>query len=99
MPKPIYWSPLSEKDFESIIDYLKTNWGDKVVLKFIEITEELINQISINSRQFPVIHKKKRVRKCVITKHNTLFYRDYKSIIHILRIFDTRQNPGKMSYK
>ncbi|MBN1340246.1 MAG: hypothetical protein JXA03_13030 [Bacteroidales bacterium] len=61
MPKPIIWSPLSEKDVDSILDYLQKNWDIKVVQK-----------------QFPIVHKRLKVRKCVITKHNALFYREMK---------------------
>lgn len=32
MPKPIVWSPLSENDFENILDYLENNWEGKVYL-------------------------------------------------------------------
>jgi len=99
MPKQVIWSPLSEKDFEKIIDYLKRDWDNKVVEKFIDITDQLIYQISINPKQYPIINKSKRIRKCVITKHNTLFYRDRKDYIDILRIFDTRQDPGKLILK
>ncbi|WP_318350528.1 type II toxin-antitoxin system RelE/ParE family toxin [Aquipluma nitroreducens] len=99
MPKPIIWSPLSEKDFESILEYLDDNWGDKVVNQFIEITEKLIDQISLNPRQFPIIHRKKKVRKCIITRHNALFYRDRKDYIDILRIYDSRQDPQKLKFQ
>ena len=99
MPKQVIWSPLSEKDFENIIDYLKRDWDNKVVEKFIEITDQLIYQISINPKQYPIINKSKRIRKCVITKHNTLFYRDRKDSIDILRIFDSRQDPRKLIFK
>ena len=72
MPKQIIWSPLSENDFSGILEYLQQNWDSKVVIKFIDIIDELINQISLNPKQFPVIQKKKKIRKCVITKHNSL---------------------------
>ena len=98
MPKSIIWSPLSENDFISILDYLQTNWNDKVLSDFIDLTEGIIGQIAANPTQFPVINKKKEVRKCVITKHNTLFYRDRKEHIDILRIFDTRQDPRKLKF-
>jgi len=98
MPKSIIWSPLSEKDFTSILDYLQTKWNDKVVRDFIEMTESVIGQIAANPTQFPVINRKSHVRKCVITKHNTLFYRDRKEHIDILRIFDTRQDPHKLKF-
>ena len=99
MPKQVIWSLLSEKDFENIIDYLKRDWDNKVVEKFIDITDQLIYQISINPKQYPIINKSKRIRKCVITKHNTLFYRDRKDYIDILRIFDSRQDPRKLIFK
>jgi len=99
MAKQVIWSPLSEKDFEKIIDYLKRDWDNKVVEKFIDITDQLIYQISINPKQYPIINKSKRIRKCVITKHNTLFYRDRKDYIDILRIFDSRQDPRKLIFK
>jgi len=60
MPKLIIWSPLAEKDFASILDYLQTHWNNKVVSDFIEMTESVIGQIAANPTQFPVINKKIR---------------------------------------
>jgi len=97
--KNIIWSPLSEKDFDQILEYLSINWDIKVVIRFIDITEHLINQISENPKQYPLINKKKRIRKVVLTKHNSLFYRESKNQIDILRIYDTRQDPHKISFK
>jgi plasmid stabilization system protein ParE len=99
MPKQIIWSPLAEGDFEKILDYLDKNWEKKIASHFIELTENLINQISLNPRQFPIFYKRKNVRKSVLTKHNTLFYRDTKSSIQILRIYDTRQDPYTLTFK
>jgi plasmid stabilization system protein ParE len=99
MHKPIIWSPLSENDFSNILQFLNRNWGEKVASNFIDLTENIVNQISINPRQFPIIFKRKKVRKCVLTKHNTLFYRDGKSNIEILRIYDTRQDLNTLTFK
>ena len=98
MPKHIIWSPLSENDYLSILNYLQKNWDDKVVQGFIEITTALLTQISNNPKQFPVVYKKRKIRKCVLTKHNTLFYSEGKESIDILRIFDNRQDPKKLTY-
>jgi plasmid stabilization system protein ParE len=97
--KNLIWSPLSEKDFDQILEYLSINWDIKVVIRFIDITEHLINQISENPKQYPLINKKKRIRRVVLTKHNSLFYRESKNQIDILRIYDTRQDPHKISFK
>ena len=98
MPKPIIWSNLSEKDFDNILDYLDKNWGQKVAANFIDLTENIVNQISINPRQFPICFKRKKVRKCILTKHNTIFYRDGKINVEILRIYDTRQDPHTLTF-
>ena len=76
MPKQIRWSHLAENDFENILDYLDKKWERKVASDFIALTENVLNQISLNPKQFPICFKGRKVRKCVLTKHNTLFYRD-----------------------
>jgi plasmid stabilization system protein ParE len=98
MHKPVIWSPLSENDFENILEYLDKKWDNKVASNFIELTENLLNQVVINPRQFPIFYKRKKVRKCVLTKHNSLFYRDGKTHIEILRIYDTRQDPNTLTF-
>jgi len=72
MPKPIVWSPSSENDFGNILEYLNENWNNKVANQFIDLTERILIQISINPKQFPLIYKKQKIRKCVLTKHNTI---------------------------
>jgi plasmid stabilization system protein ParE len=98
MPKQVIWSPQSESDLLQIIDYLNKNWESKVTIKFSDIIDEIIIQISLNPRQFPVIQKRKKIRKCVITKHNSLYYRERKEFVDILRIYDNRQDPHKLKF-
>ena len=99
MSKQIVWAPLSESDFAKILEYLNDNWDEKVANQFIDLTENTLAQISINPKQFPVIYKKEKIRKCVLTKHNSMFYRDSKTHVEILRIFDTRQDPNTLTFK
>ena len=98
MPKKIIWAPLAESDFSAILEYLNKNWDTKVASNFIDLTESVIDQISINPKQYPIIFKKKQIRKCVLTKHNSLFYRDSKPQVEILRIYDTRQDPDTLKF-
>lgn len=99
MHRQIVWSPLAENDFANILAYINENWDEKVTNQFIDLTEEIIEQISINPRQFPVVYKKVKIRKCVLTRHNTMFYRASKSQVEILRIYDTRQDPDNLIFK
>ena len=78
MSKKVVWSPLSEGDFSRILEYPDKNWDRKVANHFIDLTENILKQISNNPSQFPVIYKKVRIRKCVLTKHNTMYYQTVK---------------------
>lgn len=98
MPKKIIWSSLSEKDLSDIMSYLNKEWDAKIANQFIDIIEKILKQISLNPKQFLLINKKRKVRKCVITRHNSLFYQDRKEYISILRIYDTRQDPEKLKF-
>ena len=99
MAKKIIWSPQSEEDFENILNYLTSKWDANVAVKFIDLVDALLMQIASNPRQFPLIHKKYNIRKCVITKQNTLFYRNRRHHIELLRIYDNRQDPKKLQFK
>ena len=98
MPKQIIWSPLAESDLSKILDYLDKNWEIKVATNFLDLTDNFLNQISLNPKQFPLIHNRKGIRKCVITKQNTLFYRNRRNRVEVLRIYDTRQNPDTLTF-
>jgi len=99
MAKKIIWSPQSEEDFENILNYLASEWDADVAIKFIDLVDALLKQIASNPRQFPLIHKKYNIRKCVITKHNTFYYRNRRRHIELLRIYDNRQDPEKLKFK
>jgi plasmid stabilization system protein ParE len=99
MSKQVIWSPLSEGDFARILEYLNKNWDSTVVTQFIDLTEKNLEQISCNPKQFLLIYNKEKIRKCVLTKHNSLYYRENKTNVDILRIFDTRQDPNTFTFK
>jgi len=98
MHREIIWSPLAEKDLGEILEYLSENWNQKLIFRFLSKIELITNQIAKIPNQYPIINKKLRVRKCVVTKQNTLFYREAEKRIEILRLFDTRQDPKKLKF-
>jgi plasmid stabilization system protein ParE len=60
MPKEVIWSPQSKSDLQQILNYLYENWESNVAVKFIDIVDEIANQISLNPRQSPIIQKSKK---------------------------------------
>ena len=99
MPKTIIWSPLAEVDLEKILNYLEINWGGSSSIKFIDMIEHSLGQISINPRQYPLINKRLRVRKCVLSNQNSLFYKNTGTHIFLLRIYDNRQDPKSLKFE
>lgn len=99
MPKEIIWSPLSLSDMEAIVDYLFKSWSTDVINHFIDEVDLIVKQLSLHPKTFPLIHSKLKIRKCVISKHNSIYYREYRNKIQILRIYDNRQNPDNLRFK
>jgi plasmid stabilization system protein ParE len=97
MSKKIIWAPLAVDDFASILDFVSKNWENKVANQFIDRVQNAIAQISGSPKQFPLFYRKEKIRRCVLTKHNS-FYREIKTQIDILRIFDTRQDPDTLKF-
>jgi plasmid stabilization system protein ParE len=98
MAKKIIWSPTAETDLISVLNYLNEKWSVLVVNQFINKVDSFVNLLAEEPKLFPIINKKHNVRKCVLTKQNTLYYRENKDSIDIIRMFDSRQDPKKLKY-
>ncbi len=94
----IIWSPAAEQDFRSILDYLQNKWSQRVINKFINKVDDNIGLILEDPKIFPIINEELKIRKSVITKHNTLYYREVSKEVEIVRLFDARQDPKKLKF-
>jgi plasmid stabilization system protein ParE len=98
MPKQIWWSPAAENDMEIILTYLQENWNKRIVSKFLSKVDSHLQLIAKDADIFPIIHEKMQIRKCVLTKQNTIYYRVFDNKIEIVRLFDSRQDPKKLIF-
>ena len=89
----VIWSENSVKELESIITYLEDNWSEKEIRKFIQQLNDRIHLIKSYPRIFPSSPKSNKVRKAVLNKRTTIFYRVAPDVIELLSIFDSRQDP------
>ena len=95
MSRNVIISKLAERKLEQLFEYLTQKWSIKVKNDFIKKLDKSISLIKEQPESFPSSEKSKGLRKCVITKQTTLFYRFNKEKIKIVTLFDTRQNPKK----
>ncbi len=67
---------------------------EKELNKLAYEIEQFVTLISNNPNMFPVSDTKD-IRKVVIKKYNTLYYRILTDKVEILSFFSNRQNPDK----
>lgn len=89
----IVWSKRAIENLENIIRYLEENWTEKEIKKFSLKLDRCLNILIKNPEAFPLTRVKPGLRKVVITKQNSLYYIVEGSIIYLVNLFDTRQNP------
>lgn len=99
MTREIIWSPDAENDLVTILEYLELKWSSRITRRFINKIDDNIELILEDPRIFPLINQDMQIRKSVITKQNTLFYREINNKIEIVRLFDTRQDPQKLTFE
>ena len=95
MNKPVYWTENARKNIFELADYLLINWGIKLAEQYLQKIEYLIVLISDNPKLFPLVNPKLKIRKCVISKHNSIYYKEKRHSIDILNILDNRQIRNK----
>lgn len=91
----LHWSPKALKKFIEISDSISKKWNLKTAIEFSYKVDKAIAGLRTMPEAFPESSKKK-IRKCVISKQTTAFYRFKKDTIEIIILFDTRQNPKKL---
>ena len=96
MGREVVVSKTAERKLDKLFEYLITEWSIKIKTDFVEKFDSSIEIIKNQPELFPESKKGKGLRKCVITKQTTLFYRYNSKRINIVTIFDTRHNPYKL---
>jgi plasmid stabilization system protein ParE len=94
----VKWSNEARATYENVLQYLKENWTQTEIEKFVSKTNSILLIISYQPYLFKASHYKK-VRKAVITKQNSLFYLVRESDIYLLSFWDNRRDPKKNIYR
>jgi len=97
----VIWTSKAKNTFFLVIDYLNENWTKKEVNQFNHRAFIIINAISKNPGIFPASAKNKEIRKAIIDKNNSFFYKidSYYQKIYLLTFFDCRQDPKNINFQ
>ncbi len=95
----IQWTDFALKELEATIDYLIENWTEKELKNLALKIEEVLALISMNPNLFQSSDVKKDIRRVVVAKFNTMYYRRKGDSVEIISFFSNRQNPKKRQLK
>lgn len=94
----IIWSAKAKTTFYLVLNYLDENWTERETFQFFNRTQLTINAIIKNPHLFPASAKNKKIRRAIVDKNNSFYYKidTYNQKIHLLTFFDSRQDPQKL---
>lgn len=96
MSLKVIWSPASKEEYAVILGYVEDNFSIDAALKLLDKTDAVINGIALFPTMFPSSKQRKEVRKAIITKHLSVYYRFNNSTVQLLHFWDNRQNPENL---
>jgi len=88
---------VAKKSFQQNIMYLKEDWTIKEVKNFILKTESIINLLKISPQTFQKWEYNSSVRKVLVVKQITLFYRINGETVEILLFWNNYKNPDYLN--
>tara|TARA_B100000780_G_scaffold257049_1_gene206618 strand:- start:2643 stop:2957 length:315 start_codon:yes stop_codon:yes gene_type:complete len=89
-------SKLSTYKLELITKYLVENWSTNTKNQFLKRLQVCFKSVSKNPTAFPRSSSRPDIRKVVITKQTTAYFKIESDSIYVITIFDTRQDPEKI---
>ncbi|MCX2679046.1 type II toxin-antitoxin system RelE/ParE family toxin [Galbibacter sp. EGI 63066] len=100
--KPVVWSSRATKDLKKITEFYSKIHGlskaRQIVTELRQATEILkhknVDTSKIGETDNPFLHLKRKYRK-LIKHHCKITYREGRTKIYVVRVFDTRQHPNK----
>lgn len=92
----IVWTSIAEADLENVINYLEDNWTHRELNKFSKKLDKIITLVKNNPKTFPKSNFKIDIRRAVVNKQNSLYYRKKENTVEILRLFDNRKDISSL---
>jgi len=95
----LIWSDEALNNLKGIIDYLENRWTKREIVKFAQLLDKQLRLIEYNPYLFAESDKSNGLRKSVLSRQTTIYYRIINFEIQIVTLFDNRQNPNKLINK
>lgn len=91
----VVWSRLALITYKEIFENLQFRWTLMEMQTFRDLTQDLLNKIKAQQISCPIINKELEIRKAVVHKNVSFYYRENLSTrkIYLITDFNNRLNP------
>jgi plasmid stabilization system protein ParE len=96
-PKPVIISPRALKELDDTYAWILYRFGNSTLQNFHYKWAAFLNLISLHPTIFPFLNKKRGLRKYTLYKRNLVIYRNKKTHIEIVSVFNTWQDPKRLN--
>ena len=96
----IQWTESAKLSFSKIVAYLKENWTEREIAKFVKRTDEVLSTLKRYPEMCRPSLKRKYVRIALLNKHTQMVYH-YKpgaKKIEVVLFWGMKQNQVKFRY-
>ena len=92
---PIVWSRQAISDLSSLENYY-TKASEQIAAKVLTEIFEMVEKIQLFPAKHQVDPRLKKGYRYLVVRHCKIFFTIEEECIRIMKIFDTRQDPGKL---
>ncbi len=94
----IVWTEHALADLGQTFSYLEQNFSEHEIRRLAHKIESILALIATQPTMYPESSPRKGVRRAVILRLNSLYYRVTDRQIEILSFFSNRQDPEKSRF-
>lgn len=89
----VFVTPRAERNFDSIVGYIKNKWGEKTAQQFVLKTDQIFKLL----QNYPTIGQVEigDIRGFQLSRQTKMLYTIRDTKIIVLAFFDVRQDPTK----
>lgn len=91
----IVWTKLAIVTYKEVFENLEWRWTKKEMKNFNDLTNSLLEKVKNKKVVHPFANKKLGVRKGIVHKNVSLFYKEDRknNKIYLITFFNNRMNP------
>ena len=95
----IIWTDEAILGLKRTINHIENRWSQKELRNFSNLLDKQLEIIKASPGIFPFSNKTKGIRKSVLSKQTSIYYKVEGDSIYLLSVFDSKQNPIKLKFK